>query len=325
MSPPPPPSDDDLVIGPIGPVDLPEVATFVAEQQADPTRHIAYLGTEADGIAAELEGLEPRGLDVVLVARRGADLVGVLGADWSDEPPRVWWLGPFVASGAGFGVVADALLASGRALLPPEVTQEEIAVDGRNEVVAAFAARHGFVSEEASALLGSDLIAMGRGVDPGREQPGLDDQGRAADDHGRAADGVEVSPLAEASRAAVVALHDRVFPGTHTPGDRIDRAPNRVVLAAVRDDAVLGYVAVERQEDGDGSLDFLGVAEGARGQGIGRRLVVAGCQRLRDDLGCSSVHLTVRASNVAARRLYASIGFVEERLLHPWSLGFRLD
>jgi ribosomal protein S18 acetylase RimI-like enzyme len=299
---------DEVVVAPLSAPELPEVAAFVAAQQADPTRHIAYLGLEDEGICAELAALEPLGLEAVMVARRGAELVGMLAADWSDDPPRVWWFGPFVASGEVFDAVADALLAAARTLLPAEVTQEEFAVDRRNETVAMFARRQGFEpGEGSSALLTTDLAAVRRASPTGGEQ---------TDPHG-----VRVVSLDDRTRGAVAALHDRLFPGTHTPGDRLDRDPDRVVLAAIRDGAVLGYVAAERQEDGAGYIDFLGVDEPARGQGIGRRLIVAACQRLHDDLGCCLVHLTVRESNVAGRRLYATLGFVEERMLQPWSRG----
>lgn len=312
MTPATPHAGDEVAVGPLTPTDLPEVASFVAAQQADPTRHIAYLGTEADGIAAELEALEPRGFEAVLVARCGDELAGVLAADWSDDPPRVWWFGPFVASDAAFGAVADALLRAGRALLPAEVTQEEFAVDRRNEAVAAFARRHGFEpGEGSSALLMSDLADVRLASPTGREPADLR--------------GVRVASLDDRTRTDVAALHDRLFPGTHTPGDRLGREPDRVVLAARRDGAVLGYVAAERQEDGAGYVDFLGVDEPARRQGIGHLLVVAACRRLHDDLGCSLAHLTVRESNLAARRLYTSLGFVEERVLHPWSRGFQID
>jgi ribosomal protein S18 acetylase RimI-like enzyme len=312
MAPAPHRSPDEVVVRAIAPAELSEVAAFVAAQQSDPTRHIAYLGSEADGIAAELVALEPRGLDAVLAARRGDALAGVLAADWSEDPPRVWWFGPFVAAGEPFDAVADALLSACRALLPAEVTQEEFAVDRRNEVVATFARRHGFEpGEGSSALLTTDLGAVRLPSPAAGEEADLL--------------GLRVAPVADRTRAAVAALHDRLFPGTHTPGDRLDRDPDRVVLAASRDGLVLGYVAAERQQDGAGYVDFLGVDEPARGRGIGRVLVVAACQRLRDDLGCSLAHLTVRESNVVARRLYTSIGFVEQRVLHPWTLGFRLD
>jgi ribosomal protein S18 acetylase RimI-like enzyme len=317
---------DEVVVGPLSPPDLPEVAAFVAAQQADPTSHIAYLGTDAGGIAAELGAIEPLGLAGVLVARRGAELVGVLAADWSDDPPRVWWFGPFVAAGEAFDAVADALLQAGRALLPAEVTQEEFHVDRRNQAVPAFAQRHGFEPEEGSAaLVTNDLAGVGRAMGAGDPRAVHDDHRIAIDPSPRTAGDVRLEPLTDRSRAGVAALHDRLFPGTHTPGDRLGREPDQVVLAATSDGVVLGYVVAERQEDGSGYVDLLGVDEPARGQGIGRLLVVAACERLRDDLGCTMAHLTIRESNVAARRLYTSIGFLEERVLHPWSRGFRLD
>jgi ribosomal protein S18 acetylase RimI-like enzyme len=302
-------ASDDVVVRRLAPANLAEIAAWLAAQQADPTRHIAYLGTEADGIAAELAALDPLGLAGTLVACRGDALVGVLAADWSDDPPRVWWLGPFVAAGEVFDAVADALLDAGRSLLPAEVTQEEFAVDRRNAVVAAFARRHGFEPGEGSAALVATDLVLPHGASP------VDgERGERPD--------VRVEPLDDGTRLGVTALHDRLFPGTHTPGDRLGREPGQVVLAASRDGVVVGYVAAERQEDGAGYVDFLGVDEAARGQGVGRRLVTAACARLRDDLGCSFAHLTVRESNLAARQLYSSLGFVEERVLHPWTRGF---
>lgn len=285
------------------------VASWVATQQADPTRHIASDGMEAAAIAADLRQLEPRGLDDVLVAVDGDEVVGLLGLEHDTVPPRVWWRGPYVADGADVDAVADALLAAGRARLPDHVTQEELAPDDRHGWLPAFAARHGFVAEEASAVLVRDL--GGEAGVPREEavQP----------------EGVDVAPVSDTTGPAVVALHDAVFPGTHASGERI-AAPgdDHAVLVAVRGGDVVGYVAVERQEDGSGYIDYLGVADGARRTGVGRALVAAGCVWLHDEARCPRANLTVRESNRGARRLYESLGFAEERLVRPWRRGFSL-
>jgi len=52
----------------------------------------------------------------------------------------------------------------------------------------------------------------------------------------------------------------------------------------------------------------LAVRDEARGQGLGRALVVELLEQLRSD-GARSVSLEVRSSNVAALALYASLGF----------------
>jgi ribosomal protein S18 acetylase RimI-like enzyme len=72
-------------------------------------------------------------------------------------------------------------------------------------------------------------------------------------------------------------------------------------------------------------VDFIGVATDQRGSGIGRSLVVVACRELADRFGCTEVSLTVRVSNLAARRVYAACGFEEERELVPWRKGFALS
>ena len=80
----------------------------------------------------------------------------------------------------------------------------------------------------------------------------------------------------------------------------------------------------EIQPGGLGYIDFVGVHTDQRGRGFGRALVHATLTELVAR-GVSAAHLTVRESNVAARRLYGSLGFREERLLRPYRKGFLLD
>jgi ribosomal protein S18 acetylase RimI-like enzyme len=292
--------------------ELAEVAGWVASCQADPRWHIGEFGFDPDGIEEDLAGREPGGLEQVLVAVDDGEVVALLAVDWDDDPPRAWWAGPIVDDPRHLevGAAADLLLAAGQDLLPHHVTQQEFAFDDRASELGAFAQRHGAVAEEASAVLNrpladaADLVAAAAGT----------------------GDGVEVVDPDTGQREAAAALHDRLFPGTHSVGTRaVGVADDRLVRVAVLDDEVVGYVALERQADGDGYLDFVGVSDAVRGRGIGRRLVAAGCLALHVAHGCPAVHLTVRESNVAARQVYVALGFTEERLLRPWRIGFGID
>jgi ribosomal protein S18 acetylase RimI-like enzyme len=289
------------------PAELVAIASLVAGQQRDPTRHVGYLASTEDAIAQQLAALEPAGLAGTVVAVDGDRLVGVLAAEWDDEPPRVWWHGPVVAPGWDWQEVADALDAAARRLLPASVREEEHAPDARHEELATFAARHGAVAGEGSVVLGRQLLdPTGDGM---------------VGEVGPTPAGIALRAFEEHDRVAVATLHDALFPSTHTPGHRLDEGTDRLVWVAVRDGEVVGYVAAERQEEGEGYVDFLGVAETARGCGLGTALVDTACAQLRAR-GCPSVHLTVRTSNVAARRVYARCGFTEERILVPWRRGF---
>lgn len=299
-----------MEIVPASEVAIRDLAAFVAACQARPGSHIGYLGEEAAGITDELTSLEPHGLDGVLVARDAGRILGVLGAEHDHDPPRVWWHGPF-ADAEDPDATADALYARARGRLPDHVRQEELAADTRNELVASFAHRHGFTAEEASAVLVRPLPAAAHAGTP------LDVPSDAS---------IEVVVLDGEQHAAVTALHAATFPGTHTPGGQLARGDDRLVLVAVGppDRTVCGYVAVEVQRDGTGYLDYLAVASGYRGSGIGGRLVSAACAWLAAR-GCGTAALTVRESNAAARSLYARLGFEQVRLLRPWRLGFQLD
>lgn len=287
----------------LDPVDLSAVAAFLADRQADPGQHIGYLNTEPAAIVGQLRGLEPLGTGGLLVARVDGRIVGVLAAEWDTEPPRCWWHGPFVADDADPAEVAEALLRRGEQLLPATVTEQETCGDDRHAWLAGFARRHGFVAEEASAVLGREL-------------------GTALPERTLAT--VPVEDLDAEQRDAVAALHEQLFPNTHTPGAKLVSGGTDRLLVVLEDGDVGGYVAVERQEDGEGYLDFLGVAPAARGRGLGSALVAAACHEMRDGLGCRATHLTVRVSNAAARKVYANNGFTEERVLVPFRKGYSI-
>lgn len=69
--------------------------------------------------------------------------------------------------------------------------------------------------------------------------------------------------------------------------------------------------ALVRVVAGEGELLRIAVRPEARRQGVGRVLLEAVLSAIADQCP-DGVHLEVRASNVAARRLYADAGFVEQ-------------
>lgn len=87
---------------------------------------------------------------------------------------------------------------------------------------------------------------------------------------------------------------------------RLGRA-DHLLLVADRGDEVVGYALFQRAA-GEAELQRIAVPAGARGQGLGGRLLAEGLRRLRR-AGDSACFLEVRASNLAARRLYERAGF----------------
>ena len=210
----------------------------------------------------------------------------------------MFWLGPFVAS-PDWSAVADLLYAHCSAALPAATTQEEMAIDVRFDRFARWATRFGFAAEEGSLALRLETAL---------EPPTIAIRAALPDDV-----------------ATFGALHDELFPGTHTTGRTLmlggDDRHVRLVTEVNGEPA--GYIAVELHADGSGYIDYLGVALSHRRRGLAAELVKAGVAALRSIDG-QPVHLTVRESNVGARTLYASLGFVEESVITPLRKGFSL-
>lgn len=299
------------------------MTALAADAQLDPERFCAYLPVEADAIAADVSDVDgPDGGDWTeatwLALDDDRNVVAWLLAEVDVDMGRVWWWGPIVADAARLPAALrdgtmDQLFAAASSVTQ-RWDEHELAIDDRSSMLRTFADRHGFVAEEASAMLQTPPLAS-----TDREAGSGTGAHRTSDDG--------VLELAPRHHASVAALHDIVFPGTHTTGEKlVDAAPGRSVLV-IEDDGptvdgdIAGYVAVEVQSDGSLYIDYLAVAGHLRGRGIGRRLVSDAVARGAAS-GATHAHLTVRAGNVAARRLYASLWFTEVSILLPLRRGF---
>jgi RimJ/RimL family protein N-acetyltransferase len=93
-----------------------------------------------------------------------------------------------------------------------------------------------------------------------------------------------------------------------------------LMLGAWRDDALLGAVALERDERTKvrhiGHVVSMMVRESARGQGIGRALLDALIEAAREPAGLEMLTLTVTEVNAGAVRLYERSGFSRFGTLH---------
>lgn len=267
---------------------------LASESQVSPEQHIGYLGSTADSIRSDILGVEHWVAHTAVLIGDGGGLAGWLLGEKDEQMDRVWWWGPFLHAGLTEDS-ADALyrLASQSV----GASQQEMAPDDRNIRVTALALRNGFRGDEASAVLSYTGAGFGR-------------RWRSV-------------PLDDVHRGQVAALHDQLFPGTHTTGQSLVNAEDPR-LVVVEDGRVAGYVAVEIHSDGTGYIDYLGVDPAWRRRGLGRRLVTDATDLLLARQA-ASVHLTVREHNTAARSLYAALGFTHERLIRPFRRGFALD
>lgn len=276
--------------------DLAAMATVAAGEQHLPERHCPYLGFEVATILADLHDL-PEG-SAWSVAEDDGRVIGWLAGEVDTDMGRAWWWGPFVRHET-WSHTSDRLYARARDSLAGALgaePEQEACGDARSTVIADWAERHGFRADPASVLLR-------RPPDPVPAQ-------------------ARVRPMVDGDHEAVAAAHAVAFPNTHTTPEALVAAdaPRRVVEVAGR---VVGYVAFQVQSDNSGYIDYLAVDPAHRSAGLGAALVRQACHELVEE-GVSHIHLTVREDNAAARALYRSLGFVEERLAVPYRLGFEL-
>ena len=130
---------------------------------------------------------------------------------------------------------------------------------------------------------------------------------------------MHIRPCSTQDRAGVIALWERVF-----PDDPPHNAPAQVFDAklAMRDDllfvatdagSVIG-TAMAGYDGHRGWLYTVAVSPNRRRRGIGTALVRHAVGAMRA-AGCTKVNLQIRATNLAVREFYESLGFgAEERL-----------
>jgi ribosomal protein S18 acetylase RimI-like enzyme len=276
--------------------ELSDVVAFIAEQQAHPDRRIWYVGTDAAGIDAELGGLEPSWETTARVLLDDTGISGAVIAEWDDDLGRTWILGPWVVGdGDPWMAAAASLLDAALSQLPPNVTRYEICGDIANHRLADLAATRGWTATEPHHVLVADADVVAAWPAAG--------------------DGQMASLRAAAPHdiGAIAALHDVEFPDTFASATQLvngQQDGSRVVLVA--DDGhggVVGYVAGEVHNDGEGFIDFVAVDPATRGAGVGRHLVMAATRRLLDRSPLGRVGLTVQDHRLPARGLYQQLGF----------------
>ena len=96
-------------------------------------------------------------------------------------------------------------------------------------------------------------------------------------------------------------------------------SPVSDVLLAIDGEAVVGLLSYARvpglfHAADSGLIESLVVAEGRRGEGIGRQLLEAAVASL-EEAGCAEISVSTGAENEAVQRLYCSAGLTEASVL----------
>lgn len=269
---------------------------LIVDQQRRPDRNVAYLGTEHEGVTAELEGLEPAWTTTARIAREDGRVVGAVAVEWDDDVGRSWVMGPWVAHDDDRWLpLAEALLDAALAQVPPAITRHEMSGDLANRQLAALAAARGWWTTEVNHALSVDDVIVGTWAD---------------------IDVAALRPATADDLEGIRALHDAEFPGTYATADQLvagQQDGSRVTLVA--DDGtggVAAYASGHLQDDGEGCLDFVVVRADRHGSGLGRQAIAAVARDLLPRAPLRRMSLTVQDHRVPARGLYERLGFRQE-------------
>lgn len=152
-----------------------------------------------------------------------------------------------------------------------------------------------------------------------------DAQGSPPEGGTAAAGSISIRPFAVADTEAVVALWRAagLVKPWNDPYLDIERkltVQPELFLVAVASDSTLVGTAMVGYEGHRGWVNYLAVADPARGTGLGRRLMDE-AERLLVERGCPKLNLQVRTSNTEVIAFYERLGYAVDDAV---SLGKRL-
>ncbi|HTE64553.1 MAG TPA: GNAT family N-acetyltransferase [Solirubrobacteraceae bacterium] len=138
----------------------------------------------------------------------------------------------------------------------------------------------------------------------------------------RGPDDAPVHALVEDAMAGVAGNEPRSLESWQAA--KVDKEGWDPSLWLLHEDAggLAAVVLCERWEDGVGYVDYLAVAARARGQGLGRALLLHGLAALRD-AGLTVAELSVQGENASATRLYESVGMRPVWTIERWEKPLR--
>ena len=123
---------------------------------------------------------------------------------------------------------------------------------------------------------------------------------------------VTIVPMRTEHTAQIAALEATCFsdPWPESILQKELENPLSLWLCAMDGDTVAGYVGSQTVL-GEADMMNLAVSPAYRRQGLGRALVLALCESLRQKMQATVLTLEVRDSNALAAALYASLGFAQ--------------
>jgi len=270
--------------------DYKELASWLVAMGQAPEQQCLHTwsGQSADALWGQLLDYWDASELCTIVAWQDGRLVGAMGSEYDQELERGWLHGPHAAT-EDWDAITTALFTRLLAELPGCIRQLDAYLNVENARGRRFYARQGFTERENLShefwLTPADRVVSG------------DRRCRL---------------IGKPHEASFKRLYEALFPNAYYSGERVLHmiGQSHQVLIIAQGDEVLGFVVVSVDEGlSMGEIQFLGVREEHRRQGVGRRLLLAAIDWLLDHAGVSWICLNVGEELVHARSLYESVGF----------------
>ena len=270
---------------------LGEAVSFVARLNQHLTHQISYFGETGAEIKADFSVLQPPdGYGFVATSDEG-QVIGFFGREMDLELGRSWLFGPLVEH-PDWDATADQLYQAILAALPLEVTDQELYCHAQNSRVQKFALRHGFPFHAEGAVLVLDVSQREKNV---------------------AFDAVEFD---EEYALQLAVLHAELFSNTYYSAEQLinlSKEEDKRLLIHLINGNLVGYIFAQvRAASQDGYIDFVGVEESFRCQGIGRSLVAQAVDWAVQKPFVKKITMTVNTNNTSALHMYHALGFTTD-------------
>jgi ribosomal protein S18 acetylase RimI-like enzyme len=262
------------------------IARLIAAQNELPESQCIHSGEGYEAILQTMRKWDDVDEIAFAIATQEDRLVGVLGSEFDRDLRRGWLWGPFALT-QNWEELAAALLEKLLVLLPSAIRRLDFFVNMANQRAYRFYLDHGFQESQRSHV----YVAPRPAAPPTLSLP--------------------ASPLHPDQGGAFRVLHDTIFPQTYYTGqDILDQLDDDHQIFVCSDGPdVLGYAYAILDESAEGYIEFLGVREDRRGQGLGKRLLLTALHWLFETKHVPAVGLTVSEDQTNARSLYEKVGF----------------
>ena len=270
---------------------LDDAIDFAARLNHKAAHNISYFGKTETEIKTDFTAIQPpEGYGFIALSDNG-QTIGLFGVEIDTELGRCWLFGPLVDH-ENWDSIAGLLFDEVLADLPAEINDQELYCGNQNNRVQEFAIRQGFTLNAEGAVLTLDVSQY--------------DQISATN----------VQDFDEKRTAEFNALHSSLFPNTYYSAEQLINLaedPDKRIFIHIQNGKLAGYVFIQvRESSKDGYIDFIGVDETVRRQGIGQHLVTGTLNWVQTFPFVDKVTLTVKTDNVPAMRMYAALGFLTE-------------